>query len=73
MNEPVDPRRINATFTLRFDTSAGEVVKPRLLAREIHLHEGPKAVALGLAEQAWDIAVLDESGIDVTGRFPCFP
>jgi hypothetical protein len=68
----MDSRSFNALFTLRYDTAAGEVVKPGLLAREVHMVEGPKVNALGEAEQAWDIAVLDESGTDVTGRFPCF-
>lgn len=68
----MDPRLFNATFTLRYDTAAGEVVKPRLLAREVRLHEGPLVDRLGEAGQAWDIAVLDESGADVTGRFACF-
>jgi hypothetical protein len=68
----MDSRMFNALFTLRYDTAAGEVVKPDLLAREVHMVEGPKANALGDVEQAWDIAVLDESGTDVTGRFPCF-
>ncbi|MDX3549541.1 hypothetical protein PV724_44510 [Streptomyces europaeiscabiei] len=68
----MNPRLLNPLFTLRYDTEAGEVVKPRLLAREVHLHEGPRVNALGNQGAAWDIAVLDESGTDVTGRFTCF-
>lgn len=68
----MDKRDFNPLFTLRYDTTRGEIVKPRLLRSEVLLFEGPKVNALGLAEKAWDIAVLDESGTDVTGRFPCF-
>jgi hypothetical protein len=68
----VDRRDWNPLFTLRYDTEDGEVVKTRLLRSELLLFEGPKVDALGDEGRAWDIAVLNEFGTDVTHRFPCF-
>lgn len=70
--DAMDRRDFNPLFTLRYDTAAGEVVKGRLLRREVLLFEGPEVDALGDRGVAWDIAVLDERGADVTGRFSCF-
>lgn len=68
----MDRRLFNPLYTLRYDTAAGEVVMPGLLRSEIHLFEGPKANRLGEDGAAWDIAVLDEDAVNVTGGFPCF-
>lgn len=68
----MDRRDWNPLYTLRYDTAAGEVVVPGLLRSEVLLFDGPRVNELGLAEQAWDIAVLDRRGTDVTGRFACF-
>ncbi|MFI9344995.1 hypothetical protein ACIG0D_27570 [Streptomyces sp. NPDC052773] len=68
----MDRRDFNPLYTLRYDTADGEVVKTRLLRSEVLLFEGPKVNAMGLAGEAWDIAVLNEQGWDVTGRFACF-
>lgn len=68
----MDRRDFNPLFTLRYDTAVGVVVKTRLLRADIALFDGPKVDALGEVGEAWDIAVLDENGADVTGRFACF-
>ncbi|MER5966883.1 hypothetical protein [Streptomyces sp. NPDC002057] len=68
----MDLRDINPTFTLRYITDAGAVVKRRLLRREVSVLEGPTANSLGDAGKAWDIAVLDDNGTDVTSQFTCF-
>lgn len=68
----MDRRLFNPLYTLRYDTAAGEVVMPGLLGSEIRLFEGPRANRLGEDGAAWDIAVLDEDAVDVTGRFCCF-
>ncbi|MFI8769536.1 hypothetical protein ACIGN6_32155 [Streptomyces sp. NPDC053792] len=62
----------NPTFTLRYTTQTGVVVKPQLLRREVSVLEGPKANTLGDDGAAWDIAVLNENGADVTCQFACF-
>lgn len=68
----MDRRDWNPLYVLRYDTAAGEVVKPGLLASDLLTKVGPEVNAMGLAEEAWDIAVINESGTDVTGRFSCF-
>ncbi|MFE5591179.1 hypothetical protein [Streptomyces sp. NPDC056549] len=68
----MDRRAFNPTFTLRYNTEAGEVVKGGLLRSEVQLFEGPKANTMGDEGTAWNIAVLTEDGMDITGRFTCF-
>ncbi|GKQ35178.1 hypothetical protein [Streptomyces sp. A012304] len=60
-------RRTDPVYTLRWDTEDRERTITGS-SRRIHAHTA-FVHRLGLAGMAWDIAVHDESGTDVTARF----
>jgi hypothetical protein len=55
------------TYTLRWDTEDRERIVVGT-SRVIHQH-ARMVHLMGDAGTAWNIAVLDETGVDVTGRF----
>ncbi|MGW7786032.1 hypothetical protein [Streptomyces tricolor] len=57
----------NPLYLLRWDDHAGEHTLTGT-SRDIHL-EAPALHIRGESEEVWDIAVLDDEGTDVTGRF----
>lgn len=57
-------------FTLRYCTEQG--VRERVLPAGGVERIGTVVWRMADREQAWDIAVLDESGVDVTFDFACF-
>lgn len=57
----------NPLYTLRWEDAAGEHTRTGT-SRDIHL-EAPALHARGEAGTVWNIAVLDDAGEDVTGRF----
>lgn len=63
----MDRRSWNPLYTLRWlaDDGGHEISGS---SRDIHA-EAPTVNRMGDDESAWDIAVLDESGADVTGEF----
>lgn len=60
-------RDYNPLYTLRWDDAAGEHTVTGT-SRDIHLNAA-SINRKGDAGEAWDIAVHDRWGVDITGRF----
>lgn len=63
--------RLAPTYTLAYDTDRGCQKRTELRARQVETI-GRVVASLADRGEAWDIAVLDESGQDVTDEFACF-
>jgi hypothetical protein len=60
-----------ATYTLSYETADGPQKRDSLRYRQVCI-VGRVVNSLADRDQAWNIAVLDRNGVDVTDRFDCF-
>ena len=63
--------RLAPTYTLAYDTERGCQKRTGLRVRQVETI-GRVVFSLANRGEAWDIAVLDENGTDVTDEFACF-
>lgn len=63
--------QIAPTYTLAYDTKQGCQERTKLRARQVETI-GRVVASLADRGKAWDIAVLDKNGQDVTDEFACF-